>query len=77
MIEVHIIDTGMGIPDQDQSRIFERFYQIDKSRRGGVKRGVGLGLAIASQFIRSLGGTISVQSEPGVGSDFMVKLPII
>jgi len=75
-LEVHILDTGVGIPLRAQARIFERFYQIDKSRRGGAKRGVGLGLAIASQFVKSMGGIITVQSEPGKGSDFMVKLPI-
>jgi two-component system OmpR family sensor kinase len=75
-VEVHIIDTGMGISKQDLARIFERFYQIDKSRRGGEKRGVGLGLAITGQLIHSMGGSVTVQSEPGAGSDFMVKLPI-
>ncbi len=76
-IEVHVIDSGAGLSRQDQARIFERFYQVDKSRRGGVKRGVGLGLAIASQFVKSMGGIITVKSEPGAGSDFMVKLPIV
>jgi len=76
-IEVHVVDSGVGIAKQDQARIFERFYQIDKSRRGGVKRGVGLGLAIANQLITSMGGSIAVQSDQGAGSDFMVKLPIV
>ncbi len=75
-VEVHIIDNGAGIPLQDQTRIFERFYQIDKSRRGGVKHGVGLGLAIANQIVKSMGGVLTVESTPGTGSDFMVKLPI-
>lgn len=75
-VEVHIRDNGRGIPPKDQERIFERFYQADKARSGGSNRGMGLGLPIASQMVKSMGGSISVQSEPGTGSDFMVKLPI-
>jgi two-component system OmpR family sensor kinase len=76
LIEVHVRDNGHGIPHEDQARIFERFYQADKARSGGPNRGIGLGLAIASQMVKSMGGSISVESEPGTGSDFMVKLPI-
>lgn len=76
LIEVHVRDTGQGIPQEDQARIFERFYQADKARSGGPNRGIGLGLAIASQMVKSMGGSISIESEPGTGSDFMVKLPI-
>ena len=75
-IEVHVRDNGRGISPEDQARIFERFYQVDKSRRGGPKRGVGLGLSIASQIVKAMGGTITVASEPAGGCDFMVKLPI-
>jgi YD repeat-containing protein len=76
LVEVHIRDNGRGIQHEDQTRIFERFYQADKSRRGGSNRGLGLGLAIANQMVKSMGGSISVESELGKGSDFMVKLPI-
>jgi signal transduction histidine kinase len=75
-VEVHVRDNGRGIPLEDQARIFERFYQADKARSGGPKRGIGLGLAIANQMVKSMGGTITVESELGTGSNFMVKLPL-
>jgi signal transduction histidine kinase len=74
-VEVRVSDTGMGIAPEDQKRIFERFYQTDKSRRGGAGRGVGLGLAIARQVVQAEGGSISVSSAPGKGSEFIVRLP--
>ena len=76
-VEVHIMDTGSGISQADQARIFERFFQTDKSRRGGVGRGVGLGLAIARQIVDAHKGTLSVSSNLGQGSDFVVKLPLV
>jgi two-component system OmpR family sensor kinase len=75
-VELHVRDSGCGIPLEDQARIFERFYQADKARSGGPKRGIGLGLAIAAQLVKAMGGSITVESAPGTGSDFMVKLPI-
>lgn len=72
-----ISDTGVGIPDMEESRIFERFYQVDKSRRGGSSRGIGLGLAIARQIILSHNGEIWVVSHPGKGSTFYVRLPAL
>ena len=72
-----IKDSGPGISEKDQARIFERFYQTDKSRKGGQGRGVGLGLAIAKQIVLAHGGTITVESRLEVGSTFMVKLPLI
>ena len=74
---IEIKDSGPGISARDQARIFERFYQTDKSRKGGQGRGVGLGLAIAKQIVLAHGGTISVESHPEAGSTFMVKLPLI
>jgi signal transduction histidine kinase len=74
---VSVIDTGVGIHPDDQARIFERFYQVDKSRRGGAGRGVGLGLAIASQIVAAHGGRISVKSQPGQGTTFTVSLPLV
>ncbi|MBM3137812.1 MAG: HAMP domain-containing histidine kinase [Chloroflexi bacterium] len=73
---IQIQDSGPGISAKDQKRIFERFFQIDESRKGGPGRGVGLGLAIAKQIILAHGGDIEVKSKPGEGSTFMVKLPI-
>jgi signal transduction histidine kinase len=71
-----VSDTGVGIPDMEEARIFERFYQVDKSRRGGPSRGIGLGLAIARQIILSHNGEIWAVSDQGKGSTFYVRLPL-
>lgn len=73
---IEVCDTGIGISLEDRKRIFERFYQVDKSRKGGPDRGVGLGLAIAHQIVQSHGGIIEVESEKNKGSTFVVKLPL-
>ncbi len=70
-----VSDTGTGIPNHEEARIFERFYQVDKSRRGGSSHGIGLGLAIARQIVISHNGEIWATSEPGKGSTFFVRLP--
>jgi signal transduction histidine kinase len=70
-------DTGVGIPPEDLPRIFERFYQVDKSRsRAGDHRGNGLGLSICQAIAQLHGGAITVDSRPGQGSTFRVTLPI-
>lgn len=71
--EVIITDHGIGMSDETLSRIFERFYQGDSSRS---KEGVGLGLCLVKRIIHMLGGTIRVQSKPGEGSTFQIKLPL-
>ncbi|MDD5371294.1 MAG: HAMP domain-containing sensor histidine kinase [Anaerolineaceae bacterium] len=76
-VEVRVIDFGPGIPADVRERIFERFYQADKARRGGGGRGVGLGLAIARELVQAQGGTIQVLSNPGEGSSFVVKIPVV
>ncbi len=70
-----VSDTGIGIPQADQSRIFERFYRVDaaRSREAG---GTGLGLAIAKHLIEAQGGRIWVESEIGKGSHFHFSVPI-
>lgn len=68
-------DDGPGIAPADQERIFERFYRVDKSRSRQLG-GTGLGLAIVKNAIRLHGGTVSVDSEPGKGSVFTVRLPV-
>lgn len=73
---VHVQDSGPGIPPEEAARIFERFYQLDKARKGGPAHSVGLGLAIASQIVQAHGGEITVKSEVGKGSVFTVRLPV-
>lgn len=72
---IKVSDTGMGIPKEDQSRIFERFYRVDKARSREIG-GTGLGLAITKHIVMNLGGTISVDSELEKGSTFTVKIPM-
>jgi signal transduction histidine kinase len=72
--EVSVTDSGPGIPPEDLARIFERFYQVDKSR-ARRKGGAGLGLAIAREIVESHGGTIKAESVMGLGSRFIVTLP--
>ena len=76
-ISIHVEDSGPGIPEDELSRIFERFYQLDKARPGGVDRGVGLGLAITREIVRSHQGRMVAQSELGRGSRFTVQLPVV
>ncbi len=72
MIEVH--DTGIGIPKNKLSRIFERFYVVDKSRSRKTG-GTGLGLSIVKHIVLLHGGEITVESDPGQGSTFLIRLP--
>jgi signal transduction histidine kinase len=73
---IEVRDSGKGISSQDRERIFERFYQADKSRRGGGEHGVGLGLPIAKQIVQAHHGKIWVEGQPGQGSRFIVQLPV-
>lgn len=74
-LSVSIADHGVGIEKGDLMRIFDRFYRCDRSR-GRAANSSGLGLTIALTIARTLGGDISVESEPGVGSVFTIKLPV-
>jgi signal transduction histidine kinase len=74
-VEVSVLDTGAGIPPEDVPRIFERFYQVDKSRSSGAA-GSGLGLAICKQIVDAHGGQLSVQSALGVGTRVTFALPL-
>jgi two-component system, OmpR family, phosphate regulon sensor histidine kinase PhoR len=70
---VRVRDTGVGIADEEQARLFERFYKSDKARRS---EGTGLGLAIAKHIVQLHGGDVSVESTLGEGSTFSFALPI-
>ena len=73
---IQVRDRGLGIPLQDQSRIFERFYRVDETRTRATG-GHGLGLAIVKTLVEGMGGTITVQSKPGEGSVFAIVLPAL
>lgn len=73
-IVIEVIDNGVGIPKEDQSKIFQRFYRVDKARSRSVG-GTGLGLAITKHIVHSLKGSIGLESQLGEGSKFIVKLP--
>jgi signal transduction histidine kinase len=72
---VYVRDTGAGIPAHDLPRVFERFYQVDKSR-AATGQGSGLGLAIVQEIVAAHGGAIAVQSAPGQGTEFTINLPL-
>ena len=72
-IEFRILDTGIGIAPEDQARVFERFYKADRSRTR-ANGGSGLGLAIARKIVELHGGEIGVESRPGAGTEFYVRL---
>ena len=74
-IELVFSDNGPGIPYGDQAHIFERFYRVHKDRSRGRGGGTGLGLSIAKHIILAHGGSIAVESVPGQGAAFIIRLP--
>jgi signal transduction histidine kinase len=73
-LEISIYDNGRGIPAEDQGKIFEKFYQIEKFFTGNVE-GAGLGLALVKRLISAYGGQIDLKSEIGKGATFIVTFP--
>jgi signal transduction histidine kinase len=77
-VEIAVCDTGPGIPAEARERVFEAFEQLaDDSRTDSIHRGTGLGLTVARQLVRLLGGVMELESEPGAGSVFRVRLPLV
>ena len=74
-VVIEVSDNGLGIPPQDLSRVFERFYRVDRSRSREMG-GTGLGLSIVKHVAQAHGGAIDVTSTPGVGSRFRLRLPL-
>lgn len=74
LIEIRVKDTGMGISQKDQKRIFERFYTVDKSHN--KKDSSGLGLSIVKHVVKLMSGSIELNSIMGEGSEFIIRLPV-
>ena len=73
-VAVRVTDTGIGIPAEDQSRVFERFYRVDKSH-SKASGGTGLGLSIVKHAVQYHHGTIELKSEPGNGTEITCVFP--
>jgi two-component system sensor histidine kinase SenX3 len=75
LAEIHVSDQGVGIPEKDIERIFERFYRVDPARSRATG-GTGLGLSIVKHVVINHGGDVSVWSVEGAGSTFTIRLPL-
>jgi signal transduction histidine kinase len=73
-VTIAVSDDGPGIPDEDLTRVFERFYRVDKSRARDPG-GTGLGLAIVKHLVELHGGSVRVENRPGGGAMFLITLP--
>ncbi len=74
-VEISVADQGIGIPERDLERIFERFYRVDAARSRATG-GTGLGLAIVKHVTAAHGGKVTVASKEGAGSTFTLRLPL-
>jgi len=75
LLEIKVIDTGIGISKEKQEKIFERFFQVNQPE-GLLNQGSGIGLSISHEFVKMHSGEIYVESEPGNGSTFSIQLPL-
>ena len=75
MAILEVADTGIGIPEEAMSQVFDRFYRVDKGRSRQLG-GTGLGLAIVKSICAAYGGTVTVKSAEGQGAVFRVELPL-
>lgn len=73
-VEIRVSDTGIGMTDEERERVFERFYRVEQGQR--AHDGAGLGMAIVKQLVEAQGGSVAVESTPGQGTTFSVRLPI-
>ena len=75
MAEIEVTDYGIGITTGEQERVFDRFYQVDRGETRSFQ-GSGLGLYITRELVEAMGGTVTAESEPGLGSTFRFTLPL-
>jgi signal transduction histidine kinase/CheY-like chemotaxis protein len=75
LVELRVADTGIGIEAEELPHLFERFHRVE-GVRGRTQEGSGIGLALVSELVRLHSGTIRVESQPGVGTTFIVSLPV-
>ena len=71
---IKVIDTGIGIPEEDIEKVFERFYRVDKARTREMG-GTGLGLSIAKEILDQNNGSIDIKSEVGKGTEIVIRVP--
>jgi len=74
MVRFYVRDEGLGIPTDEQGRVFDKFYRLDPQMAEGVG-GIGLGLYICNELVQRMGGRIWVESEGEIGSTFLFEVP--
>ena len=74
-VKLEVVDHGIGIPREEQSKIFDKFYRVGDPLVHNTK-GSGLGLSLVKHIVKAHGGEIAVDSEPGRGSRFIITLPL-